>query len=105
MRRRAADVSMPARGGSAGDSLWSARHKHGVDDACGHRADLARLRARAHRLCAGPPVCFVLVGQPAAAAGDGGRVRVGAAGEPLVALQIAGGVVVLAGIYLARRGS
>jgi drug/metabolite transporter (DMT)-like permease len=26
-------------------------------------------------------------------------------GEPLVALQIAGGVVVLAGIYLARRGS
>ena len=26
-------------------------------------------------------------------------------GEPLVALQIAGGVVVLAGIYLARKGS
>ena len=26
-------------------------------------------------------------------------------GEPLVALQVAGGVVVLAGIYLARRGS
>ena len=26
-------------------------------------------------------------------------------GEPLVALQIAGGVVVLVGIYLARRGS
>jgi drug/metabolite transporter (DMT)-like permease len=26
-------------------------------------------------------------------------------GEPLVPLQIAGGIVVLAGIYLARRGS
>ena len=26
-------------------------------------------------------------------------------GEPLVALQFAGGAVVLAGIYLARRGS